>query len=66
MTKFYLIYVDVCCLNRPFDDQTQPPIKLETQAILEMLTYCQTGEWQLVNSTPLESEIYQIPNQTRK
>ncbi len=66
MTKSYLIYLDVCCLNRPFDNQTQPRIKLETQAILEIMTYCQSGEWELVNSTPLESEISQIANQTRK
>jgi hypothetical protein len=29
----FLIYFDVCCLNRPFDDQTQEPIRLETDAI---------------------------------
>ncbi|MGK7919936.1 MAG: hypothetical protein AB4080_08000 [Trichodesmium sp.] len=44
MTKSYLIYLDVCCLNRPFDNQTQPRIKLETQAILEIISYCQSGE----------------------
>ena len=24
----YKIYLDACCLNRPFDDQTQPRIYL--------------------------------------
>lgn len=66
MNQKYLIYLDVCCLNRPFDDQTQPRIKLETQAILEIITYCQSGEWELINSTVLESEIAQTPNQKRK
>lgn len=28
------IYLDVCCLNRPFDDQAQTRIRLESEAIL--------------------------------
>jgi len=28
------LYLDVCCFNRPFDDQSQPLIWMETQAIL--------------------------------
>jgi len=26
------VYLDLCCLNRPFDDQTQERIRLETEA----------------------------------
>ena len=29
-----MIYLDVCCLNRPFDDQTQERIRLESEAVL--------------------------------
>ncbi len=29
----YKIYLDVCCLNRPFDDWTQERIRLEGEAI---------------------------------
>ncbi|WP_420642969.1 hypothetical protein [Candidatus Leptofilum sp.] len=32
------IYLDVCCLNRPFDDQTQDRMRLETEAIDVFLT----------------------------
>ncbi|WP_418648223.1 hypothetical protein ACNQFN_05640 [Thauera butanivorans] len=28
------IYLDVCCSNRPFDDQSQTRIRLETEAKL--------------------------------
>jgi hypothetical protein len=28
------IYLDACCLNRPFDDQTQERIRLESEAVL--------------------------------
>jgi predicted nucleic acid-binding protein len=32
-----LIYLDMCCLKRPFDDQSQPRIRLETEAVLSLL-----------------------------
>ena len=31
------IYLDVCCLKRPFDDQSQPRIHLESEALLALL-----------------------------
>ncbi|NET25469.1 PIN domain-containing protein [Okeania sp. SIO1I7] len=59
------IYLDACCLNRPFDDQTQPRITLETQAILTILNQCQSGKWKLITSAALETEIAQTPNLER-
>ena len=32
-----LIYLDLCCLKRPFDDQSQPRIRLESEAVLGLL-----------------------------
>jgi len=32
-----LIYLDMCCLKRPFDDQSQPRIRLEAEAVLALL-----------------------------
>lgn len=43
----FLIYLDVCCLNRPFDDQTQERIRLEAEAVRLILANCQTGEYPL-------------------
>jgi len=48
MSQSYRIYLDACCLNRPFDDQTQPRIELETQAILTILRQCKSGQWKLI------------------
>ncbi len=31
------VYLDICALKRPFDDQTQPRIRLEADAVLELL-----------------------------
>lgn len=37
MAASMLIYLDMCCLKRPFDDQSQPRIRLETEAVLGLL-----------------------------
>lgn len=60
------IYLDACCLNRPFDDQTQDRIRLESEAVLTILSRCQSGQWQLVGSEVIEFEISQIPDGERR
>ncbi len=60
------IYLDVCCFNRPFDDQTQSRIRVETEAILAILERCETGEWELVISEMVETEVTQIADQERR
>jgi hypothetical protein len=49
-TDGILIYLDVCCLNRPFDEQTQERIRLEAEAVLFILTKFQVGDWRLLGS----------------
>lgn len=44
------IYLDVCCLNRPFDDQTQIRIHLEAEAILSIIQSVDDGEWEWINN----------------
>ena len=44
------IYLDVCCLNRPFDGQRQDRIRLESEAVLLILGYCEAGTWQWISS----------------
>ena len=43
------IYLDVSCLNRPFDDQTQARIRLEAEAVLLILEQFDDGAWQQVS-----------------
>lgn len=59
------IYLDACCLNRPFDDQTQVRIRLEAEAVLMILTQCETGDWEWVGSEALDWEIGQTPDLER-
>jgi predicted nucleic acid-binding protein len=65
MSQIYRIYLDACCLNRPFDDQTQPRIALETQAILTILSQCESGQWKLMTSAALDEELDQTPDLER-
>lgn len=65
MTNQYKIYLDACCLNRPFDDPTQPRIYLEAQAVITILSQCQSGTWKLINSSALIAESNQTPDLER-
>jgi len=50
------IYLDNCCYNRPYDDQTQMRINLETQAKLYIQEMVKRGQLELVTSYVLEFE----------
>jgi len=51
------IYLDTCCLNRPFDDQSQERIRLETEAMMIILARLSRKEWTWLGSQALEIEI---------
>ena len=51
------IYMDVCCLNRPFDDLSQDKVYLEAEAILAIVSHCEQGRWTLVASGVIEYEL---------
>lgn len=56
------VYLDACCLNRPFDDQSQPRVRLETEAISLILGKLYQHEWVWVGSEMLFYEIGQNPD----
>lgn len=60
------IYLDVCCLNRPFDDQTQDRIHLESEAIISILKHVELNDWIWVSSSVVLFEVNQTPNLDRK
>jgi hypothetical protein len=49
------IYLDSCSLQRPLDDQTQPRIRVETEAVLVILAAAQAGDIIMVNSEALKA-----------
>ncbi|HUT35755.1 MAG TPA: PIN domain-containing protein [Planctomycetota bacterium] len=63
MTK---VYLDVCCLNRPFDDQTQDRIRLEAEAVVIVLGRIEAGDYHWLTSEVVDIEIGQTPNAGRR
>ena len=59
-------YLDNCCFNRPFDDQTQMKVVLETQAKLRIQQMILDGRLELVWSFILEYENEQNPSEQRR
>lgn len=62
MTKYYLIYLDVCCLNRPFDDWSYDRNRLEGEAVITILKQIKTGKYKLVSSEVIEAELRKMAN----
>ncbi len=60
------IYLDNCCYNRPFDDQTQMKIYLETQAKLYVQTKIKEGVYDLVWSYVLDYENGKNPYKEKR
>jgi len=56
------VYLDTSAYNRPFDDQTQPKIFLESQAVVMILQMIEAGIVDLVGSSVLEYENSRNPN----
>ena len=60
------IYLDNCCYNRPYDDQSQLRISLETQAKLQIQRMVQEKRLELASSFVLEYENNRNPHLSRK
>lgn len=60
------IYLDNCCYNRPYDDQSQKRIYLESEAKLIIQRAVRLGKLDLVWSYLLDYENNMNPSQERK
>jgi predicted nucleic acid-binding protein len=56
------LYLDACCLNRLFDDQRQPRIRLEAEAVVIILDRVIAGQDQWLISSVLEAEVSRAPD----
>ena len=66
MERTMRLYLDNCCFNRPFDDQSQIRIRLETEAKLKIQDEIRSGTFQLIWSYILDYENNRNPYQERK
>jgi hypothetical protein len=60
------LYVDLSCFNRPFDDQGQKRIRLETEAVFGVLTRIVEGKDTLLWSWVMSFENDKHPNPDRR
>ncbi|MDR0628886.1 MAG: hypothetical protein LBG24_04485 [Treponema sp.] len=56
------LYLDNCCYNRPYDDQTQERIHLEGEAVLAIINKYKQNDNEIIGSPVLDMEIEQIRN----
>jgi len=49
--------MDACCLNRPFDDLAQPKVYLEAEAIMAIMSRCESNIWTLLSSSVIDYEL---------
>lgn len=61
-----LIYLDICCFNRPFDDQADLFVRLQTEAKLHVQDLIRKGELLLAWSAIMDIENLANPDINRK
>jgi hypothetical protein len=60
------LYLDLCVYNRPFDDQSQIRIALETNAFVYLLDQIENAEYTVLNSEILRYENSRDPDAGRR
>lgn len=60
------VYLDVCCYNRPYDDQSQMKVAMEAQSKLHSQSLIKAGELDLIGSYILDYELSRNPYEMRK
>lgn len=61
-----MIYLDLCCLKRPFDDQRQARIRREAGAVAAIIEAAERGVVELVRSPVLALENDGNPREDRR
>jgi predicted nucleic acid-binding protein len=57
--------MDVCCLSRPFDDLTQDRVRLEAEAVTNILDRCRSGQWSFTASEVIDFELSAIKDEDK-
>jgi hypothetical protein len=60
------IYLDVCCWNRPFDDQSQNRVRVEAEAVLSILEMADARQLEIAGSDIIDDELSQMPDDERR
>ena len=60
------IYLDTCCYNRPFDDQTDEKIHIETEAIITIFRMKDENKVKIIGSEIIDYETENIIDTGKK
>lgn len=60
------IYLDMCCYNRPYDDQSQLSVAMEAQSKLQIQSLIKDGQLDLIGSYILDYEVSRNPYEMRR
>lgn len=60
------IYLDTCCLGRPFDDQAQDRVRQETGALRRINAYFLSGDLRWIVSDAVANEVARNPHVTQR
>ncbi|MCR4817390.1 MAG: hypothetical protein K5841_00355, partial [Fretibacterium sp.] len=60
------VYLDMCCYNRPYDDQSQFKVAMEAQSKLYIQNLIREGHLDLVGSFTLDFECSRNPFEMRR
>ena len=60
------VYLDICAIQRPLDDQTQLRVRAEAEAVLGLLALCEAGTLVLVASGVHTVENERSPHPDRR
>lgn len=56
------VYLDNCCMNRLFDDQSNRRVRFESEAVKVILSFCDQRRWHNI----AQFEVEQIPDEERR
>ena len=60
------VYLDMCCYNRPYDDQSQFRVALEAQSKLQIQGLIRDKKLDLIGSYTLDYEVSRNPYEMRR
>ncbi|HEY2383201.1 MAG TPA: PIN domain-containing protein [Terriglobia bacterium] len=61
-----IVYLDICCFKRPFDDASAERVRREAEAVAAVLDAAQDGRIQLVRSPAHDIENEHNPREDRR
>ena len=61
-----IVYLDICCFKRPFDDATEQRVRREAEAVATILDHGNRGTVRLVRSPAHDFENERNPREDRR